>query len=114
MLNVTPPWALILSLLTAIVSVSYYNRNPSGSEIGSPHCASWNAWYNPLRSGETGYQVNDWNILYHLGGNGPWIEKIDGLVTPSLQPPKGCVIDQVHMVWLSCIPHSPLNGPLQF
>ncbi|GMF74204.1 unnamed protein product [Aspergillus oryzae] len=94
MLNVTSPWALILSLLTAIVSISYYNNNPSAPEIRSPHCASWNAWYNPLRSGQVGYQANDWNILYHLGGNGPWIEKIDELETPGLEPPKGCVIDQ--------------------
>ena len=113
MLVVTSPWALIISLLTAIVSIFFYNRNPSAPDIGSPHCASWNAWYNPLRTGQTGYQDNDWNIVYHLGGNGPWIEKTDGLETPGLKPPKECVIDQVHLVRLSSIPHSPLDGRLQ-
>ena len=43
----------------------------------------------------------DWNLFYHLGGNGPWIEKVDarfGSHEKDGKPPPGCVIDQVHMV----------------
>jgi hypothetical protein len=40
----------------------------------------------------------DWNLLYHLGGNGPWIPKVDGVVEGGLSLPEGCKIDQVHMV----------------
>lgn len=39
-----------------------------------------------------------WNILYHVGGNGPWIQKIDGVVEEGFEPPPGCEVDQVHMV----------------
>lgn len=44
---------------------------------------------------------DDWNMFYHLGGNGPWIEKSDarfGTYEKDGKPPPGCVIDQVHMV----------------
>jgi hypothetical protein len=44
---------------------------------------------------------DDWNLYYHLGGNGPWIEKTNarfGTYEKDGQPPEGCVIDQVHMV----------------
>ncbi|KAE8374873.1 phosphoglycerate mutase-like protein [Aspergillus bertholletiae] len=69
-------------------------------ELGdkSPRFIYSTSWYNPLRWGQAGCPVNDWNILYHLGGNGPWIEKIDGPEIPGLEPPNGCVIDQVHMM----------------
>jgi hypothetical protein len=40
----------------------------------------------------------DWNILYHLGGNGPWIPKVDGPFREELSVPEGCKIEQVHMV----------------
>lgn len=40
----------------------------------------------------------DWNILYHLGGNGPWIPKVDGIYDDELSIPEGCHIEQVHMV----------------
>lgn len=45
-------------------------------------------------------QNDDWNILHHLGGNGPWIEKRGGVhYSQSFGPDlDGCVIDQVHMV----------------
>lgn len=44
---------------------------------------------------------DDWNLFYHLGGNGPWVEKVDarfGTYEKDGKPPPGCVIDQVHMV----------------
>jgi hypothetical protein len=39
-----------------------------------------------------------WNLFYHLGGNGPWIQKHTtyGSVDDSL--PENCRVDQVHMV----------------
>jgi hypothetical protein len=40
----------------------------------------------------------EWNILYHLGGNGPWIPKVDGPFADDLSIPEGCKIEQVHMV----------------
>jgi hypothetical protein len=44
---------------------------------------------------------NDWNLFYHLGGNGPWIEKLNarfGTYDEDGKTPEGCVVDQVHMV----------------
>lgn len=42
--------------------------------------------------------AKDWNLLYHLGGNGPWIEMEDGVVQGGIGPPNGCFVEQVHMV----------------
>jgi hypothetical protein len=42
-----------------------------------------------------------WNILYHLGGNGPWIPKIDGVVKGGIDVPEGCEVQQIHMVRFS-------------
>ena len=39
-----------------------------------------------------------WNVFYHLGGNGPWIPKVRGVVNDTIDPPQQCKIDQVHMV----------------
>lgn len=36
-----------------------------------------------------------WNILYHLGGNSPWIQNVDG---DDINTPVGCRVDQAHMV----------------
>ncbi|KAI5197755.1 phosphoglycerate mutase-like protein [Aureobasidium subglaciale] len=40
----------------------------------------------------------DWNIFYHLGGNSPWIPKLDGVVEGGFSPPEGCRVEQVHMM----------------
>ena len=39
-----------------------------------------------------------WNLFYHLGGNRPWIPKVEGVIHGTLAPPTGCDVDQVHMV----------------
>lgn len=39
-----------------------------------------------------------WNILYHVGGNGPWIQKVHGVVEGGVGAPDGCCVDQVHIV----------------
>lgn len=67
----------------------------------SPHAASWGTWFHPLQSpAEEGAKSSrkDWNLLHHLGGNGPWIEKTGGTEGSSLAPPEGCSVDQVHLV----------------
>lgn len=42
--------------------------------------------------------TQDWNILYHLGGNGPWIEKLENTVEGGIAAPEGCKVEQVHMM----------------
>lgn len=53
-------------------------------------------WGEPTGSGCP--STGAWNILYHLGGNGPWIEKIDGVMEGGLRLPEGCEVDMAHMV----------------
>ncbi|KAI9682517.1 MAG: acid phosphatase pho5 [Trizodia sp. TS-e1964] len=66
----------------------------------SPNCASWKSWWHPQRVEEDAQDTpsKTWNLLYHLGGNGPWIEKTDGVLPGGIGPPDGCVVDQVHML----------------
>jgi acid phosphatase len=68
----------------------------------SPHAASWRSWSHPSQmklDPRSRTLKQDWNILHHLGGNGPWVEMLEkGGKTPDLTPPPGCEIDQVHMV----------------
>ncbi len=37
-------------------------------------------------------------MLYYLGGNGPWVVKLDGVVGDGISPPEDCSVQQVHMV----------------
>ncbi|KAL2830265.1 histidine phosphatase superfamily [Aspergillus cavernicola] len=64
---------------------------------------NWNSWFHPSRNvlhpESTGVKSDGWNIHYHLGGYGPWIEKLDGPGDiPGIEAPAGCRIDQVHMM----------------
>lgn len=71
-----------------------------------PHSGSWNTWFHPQRSAvphpnSSRNRESGWNLLYHLGGYGPWVEKVDGISAVSkntLAPPVGCVVDQIHVV----------------
>lgn len=58
--------------------------------------------HRPLCSrGSLNNRRDDWNLFYHLGGNGPWIEKMDarfGTYDKEGKPPSGCEVDQVHMI----------------
>lgn len=70
---------------------------------GKPHHSSWGSWWHPQRvDGEhkqgAGATTRDWNVLYHLGGNGPWVEKVVDVVEGGIKVPEGCVVEQVHMV----------------
>lgn len=38
------------------------------------------------------------DLFYHLGGNGPWVPKINGTTGDGIEPPDGCRVTQVHMV----------------
>ncbi|KAF2839772.1 phosphoglycerate mutase-like protein [Patellaria atrata CBS 101060] len=76
----------------------------------TPYVATWNVWWHPQRPfneehpgtegrGQGGGSISKaWNILYHLGGNGPWVEKVDGVVQKGIAPPLGCKIEQVHLM----------------
>lgn len=72
---------------------------------GKPHHSSWSSWWHPQRNdGNTfdrsrgaGTTTKDWNILYHLGGNGPWVEKVIDVVD-TVTVPDGCQVEQVHMM----------------
>jgi acid phosphatase len=73
---------------------------------GKPHQSSWASWFHPerrnleLSSGHNraGAVTEDWNILYHLGGVGPWVEKTIDVVEGGVAAPDGCEVEQVHMV----------------
>ena len=73
---------------------------------GKPHHSSWSSWWHPERSDGihaehklgAGAITRDWNILYHLGGNGPWVEKVIDVVAGGIAVPTGCEVEQVHMV----------------
>jgi len=76
---------------------------------GKPHQSSWNSWYHPQRiehnerlsasqALRAGVAKGDWNILYHLGGNGPWVEKVVDTVEGGITVPEGCTVEQVHMM----------------
>lgn len=55
-------------------------------------------WTHPQVPVNHNTAQEDWNILYHLAGNGPWIPKVDGPFGDELSVPEGCKIEQVHMV----------------
>lgn len=90
--------ALCLSLAShhvALTSSSVY-----GLVISAIHrrvCASSLVQDGPGKH----HRQDDWNLFHHLGGNGPWIQKLDplfGTYEAEGKPPEGCVVDQVHMV----------------
>ncbi|KZM18908.1 acid phosphatase [Ascochyta rabiei] len=73
---------------------------------GKPHHSSWSSWWHPQRNDGNvlereqgaGTTTKDWNILYHLGGNGPWVEKVIDVVESGIAVPDGCEVEQVHMM----------------
>ncbi len=62
-----------------------------------PYTSTWGSWLHPARVKGASIEKG-WNILYHLGGNGPWVEKRDGVVQGGIGTPDGCLVEQVHMV----------------
>lgn len=118
------PW-LIVAILLAYSSpptlsngwsgLRFSNTNSLDSESVSPFSPSWGSWWHPHSpTTQRVYDPDKWNLLYHLGGYGPWIELREGLVTAQnvgIGPPEGCIVDSVHMVLLSLIPCSRLHLP---
>lgn len=118
------PW-LIIGILLAYSSsptlsngrsgLRFSNTNSFDSESVSPFSPSWGSWWHPhSQTTQRVYDPNKWNLLYHLGGYGPWIELREGLVTAQnvgIGPPEGCIVDSVHMVLLSSIPCSHSHLP---
>lgn len=70
----------------------------------TPWTAGWSSWFGPgswkdSSAARKGGKVDkNWNILYHLGGTGPWVQKVDGIFTNDIGPPAGCKVEQVHML----------------
>ncbi|KAH5224373.1 hypothetical protein HBI62_118900 [Parastagonospora nodorum] len=73
---------------------------------GKPHQSTWSSWWHPQRTDGVpaehkqgaGTTTHDWNILYHLGDNGPWVEKVIDVVDGGIAVPEGCRVEQVHMM----------------
>ncbi|TKA55486.1 hypothetical protein B0A49_12081, partial [Cryomyces minteri] len=100
------------SLSFPFSSLSNPQRSLQAPPTTSPYASSWGSWLHP-QSTRKSYDVGvgtegrgqgggaigrDWNILYHLGGNGPWVEKVDGIVEGGIGVPDGCRVEQVHMM----------------
>lgn len=106
------PWLIIGVLLASSFQLTssdgwhgFRFSTPNSFESLSPFSPSWSSWWHPnSETNQRIYDPNKWNLLYHLGGYGPWIERLEGLVTTQdagIGPPKGCIVDGVHMVLLS-------------
>jgi hypothetical protein len=74
-----------------------YGTGPAGS--------SWSSWFSPQSWWSTepathgGTIDEDWNILYHLGGDGPWVQNENEVIKgEGVGPPDGCKVEQVHML----------------
>ena len=58
----------------------------------------YNNWPWSQKTHASSGAVALWDILYHVGGNGPWIRKLDGTAGEDIGPPAGCKVEQIHMV----------------
>lgn len=90
----------LYNILGNHVSQSLPEHLPSLTILAKPLCLLF-PWLFDLSHGASA-TTKKWNILYHLGGNGPWISKVDNVVGGGLNAPSGCRIDQVHMVSHRC------------
>lgn len=93
-------WLLSLSAVAGLLALLLYSQKDV-LYVYTSHSATWLGLpckallgHLVIGSGAT----DAWNQLYHLGGNSPWIPKINAIVDTSLYAPAGCRIDQVHMV----------------
>lgn len=68
------------------------------SFLQTQHAGWWSKKPNHQLKSDSGVDADEWDLLYHLGGNGPWVEKVDGVVEGGIQVPAGCKVDMVHMV----------------
>ncbi|KAL1304807.1 hypothetical protein AAFC00_003735 [Neodothiora populina] len=129
--NPSPPYSTLLAAAVALTAISILLLAPSLSIATGALAASVSQILPPLThlyeshrsgwwtsfSGDTEGErrdggEGDWDLLYHLGGNGPWIRKMDGVVGGlddegeregeehggGVGVPRGCMVDQVHML----------------
>ncbi|EPS28483.1 hypothetical protein PDE_03429 [Penicillium oxalicum 114-2] len=96
---------LLLELKTGCASLNVnHTSSISRDDISTPatRCATWENLLDRLRVNgdvEARKSQTRWNILHHLGGNGPWIKMSeDDETAQNVSPPLGCFIDQVHMI----------------
>lgn len=80
------------------------------SYLQAQHRGWWSGEPDYQAASATGVEKDKWNLLYHLGGNGPWVEKIDGVVEGGIQVPEDCEVDMVHMVGSRVRMASPERG----
>ena len=96
--NIMATTATIIACIAALLSVIYFNTASA-------------SFLRPVQlwSSTTGNEQQDiiaediglassWNVIEHLGGNSPWITKINGTASFDISPPHGCQIEQVHIV----------------
>ncbi|KAJ6041074.1 hypothetical protein N7499_001252 [Penicillium canescens] len=105
---------VLVPLITGVLVLTFWNHASLSSVPGiatsapsgkhkpvTPYYGGWRTWLNPCQSVQLDTSQTsgkEWNILYHLGGNGPWIENIHEGAASSPETPEGCSIDQVHMI----------------
>lgn len=97
-------FAILLALVTFVLNPSQTFALPAATNLQQLLLPSY------FHSEHSGWESSDschkdeWNILYHLGGNGPWVEKVDGVATGGIEVPEGCSVDMVHMVCSTSAP----------
>jgi acid phosphatase len=96
---------LTISAMICLLAAVLFLLSPTQSQSLSLHSQQTSPYLQTDHQGWWGgghddcHHGNDkWNILYHLGGNGPWIEKVDGVAKGGIAVPDGCEVDMVHMV----------------
>ena len=88
----------------------------SEEQSESSYFGSWKTWFHPSLSKSPDSKqslAKGWNVLHHLGGNGPWIENAGEGPASNLAPPDGCSVDQVHLVCLMTIPYYDYANTIQ-
>lgn len=92
-------------IFTVTLGLVIYQGSRSSSLFGgqseSPYFGRWKTWFSLSQSIVTDSKQSlgkGWNVIHHLGGNGPWIENTGEGAASNLNPPEGCSVDQVHLV----------------
>lgn len=82
------PLALLIFIALTLYLLKY--------SLKDPFCALLPPFATPgFCSSTTG---REWNLFYHLGGNGPWIPKHNAVGNVYTPLPEGCAVDQVHVL----------------
>lgn len=92
--------ASALTACLAFVLLGVYPNTLVSSAWNLPHhLAKWTVDQAIIDHGQPDLSpAKPFDVLYHLGGNGPWIPKVRNVTGDSIEPPEGCRVDQVHMV----------------